>query len=105
MAKLAFLGMGVMGYPMAGHLSKAGHDVTVYNRTFAKAEKEDKQHMHDTAQIKAANSCIAVAEQFTHLRGSSEKYGPCPRCGGDDRFHCTDEWFSCSNDIYNRYAR
>ena len=39
MAKLAFLGMGVMGYPMAGHLSKAGHDVTVYNRTFAKAEK------------------------------------------------------------------
>ena len=39
MAKLAFLGLGVMGYPMAGHLAKAGHDVTVYNRTFAKAEK------------------------------------------------------------------
>ena len=35
--KLAFLGLGVMGYPMAGHLAKAGHDVTVYNRTAAKA--------------------------------------------------------------------
>ncbi|SMX36200.1 2-hydroxy-3-oxopropionate reductase [Maliponia aquimaris] len=39
MAKVAFLGLGVMGYPMAGHLAKAGHEVTVYNRTFAKAEK------------------------------------------------------------------
>ena len=39
MAKVAFLGLGVMGYPMAGYLVKAGHDVTVYNRTAAKAEK------------------------------------------------------------------
>jgi 3-hydroxyisobutyrate dehydrogenase len=39
MAKLAFLGLGVMGYPMAGHLAAAGHSVTVYNRTTAKAEK------------------------------------------------------------------
>ena len=39
MAKLAFLGLGVMGYPMAGHLSKGGHDVTVYNRSGAKAQK------------------------------------------------------------------
>ena len=38
MAKLAFLGLGVMGGPMAGHLAKAGHAVTVYNRTAAKAE-------------------------------------------------------------------
>ena len=38
MARLAFLGLGVMGYPMAGHLAKAGHEVTVYNRTAAKAE-------------------------------------------------------------------
>ena len=38
MAKLAFLGLGVMGHPMAGHLQKAGHDVTVYNRTAAKAD-------------------------------------------------------------------
>jgi 3-hydroxyisobutyrate dehydrogenase len=40
MAKVAFLGLGVMGYPMAGHLkTKGGHEVTVYNRTAAKAEK------------------------------------------------------------------
>ena len=38
MAKIAFLGLGVMGGPMAGHLVRAGHDVTVYNRTSAKAE-------------------------------------------------------------------
>ena len=45
MAKVAFLGLGVMGYPMAGHLkAKGGHDVTVYNRTAAKAEQWVKQH-------------------------------------------------------------
>src|SRR5215471_1414619 len=45
MAKVAFLGLGVMGYPMAGHLKvKGGHDVTVYNRTAAKAEKWVAQH-------------------------------------------------------------
>lgn len=38
MAKVAFLGLGVMGYPMAGHLVTAGHEVTTYNRTFAKAQ-------------------------------------------------------------------
>jgi 3-hydroxyisobutyrate dehydrogenase len=39
MAKVAFLGLGVMGYPMARHLTAKGHEVTVYNRTTAKAEK------------------------------------------------------------------
>jgi 3-hydroxyisobutyrate dehydrogenase len=39
MAKVAFLGLGVMGYPMARHLSSKGHEVTVYNRTTPKAEK------------------------------------------------------------------
>ena len=37
--KLAFIGLGVMGFPMAGHLAAAGHDVTVYNRTGAKARR------------------------------------------------------------------
>ena len=36
---VAFIGLGVMGYPMAGYISKAGHNVTVFNRTTAKAEK------------------------------------------------------------------
>ncbi len=44
MAKTAFIGLGVMGYPMAGHLKKKGHDVTVYNRTAAKAEKWAKEN-------------------------------------------------------------
>ena len=39
MAKVAFLGLGVMGYPMAGHLSQKGHEVNVYNRTISKSEK------------------------------------------------------------------
>ena len=44
MAKIAFLGLGVMGFPMAGHLAKAGHDVTVYNRSAAKAEAWTQKH-------------------------------------------------------------
>ncbi len=38
MAKVAFIGLGVMGFPMAGHLAKAGHQITVYNRTAEKAK-------------------------------------------------------------------
>ena len=44
MAKCAFLGLGVMGYPMAGHLAAAGHDVRVFNRTGAKAGSWVKEH-------------------------------------------------------------
>ena len=57
MAKLAFLGLGVMGYPMAGHLAKAGHDVTVYNRTSTKAEKWVAQH----GGVMAATPALAAA--------------------------------------------
>jgi 3-hydroxyisobutyrate dehydrogenase len=42
--KLAFLGLGVMGYPMAGHLAKAGHEVMVYNRTASKSEAWVKEY-------------------------------------------------------------
>ena len=44
MAKVAFIGLGVMGYPMAGHLKAAGHEVAVYNRTAAKAEAWVAEH-------------------------------------------------------------
>ncbi len=44
MAKIAFLGLGVMGFPMAGHLAAAGHEVTVYNRTTPKAEAWVAKH-------------------------------------------------------------
>jgi len=42
--KLSFIGLGIMGYPMAGHLQKANHDVCVYNRTSSKAENWAKEH-------------------------------------------------------------
>ena len=41
---VAFIGLGVMGYPMAGYISKGGHNVTVFNRTKSKAEKWIKEH-------------------------------------------------------------
>jgi 3-hydroxyisobutyrate dehydrogenase-like beta-hydroxyacid dehydrogenase len=43
-AKVAFLGLGVMGFPMAGHLKAKGYEVTVYNRTAAKAQEWVKKH-------------------------------------------------------------
>ena len=53
MAKIAFLGLGVMGYPMAGHLVSKGHEVTVYNRTFAKAEAWVAEHGGTAAKTPA----------------------------------------------------
>jgi len=52
--KLAFLGLGVMGYPMAGHLARAGHSVTVYNRTAAKAARWVEQYGGASAPTPAA---------------------------------------------------
>jgi 3-hydroxyisobutyrate dehydrogenase-like beta-hydroxyacid dehydrogenase len=63
MAKVAFLGLGVMGYPMAGHLSKkGGHDVTVYNRTAAKAQQWAKEYggKHAATPRDAAKDCDFV---------------------------------------------
>jgi 3-hydroxyisobutyrate dehydrogenase len=54
MTKVAFIGLGVMGYPMAGHLrNKGGHEVTVYNRTAERAEKWVAQHGGKTASTPA----------------------------------------------------
>jgi 3-hydroxyisobutyrate dehydrogenase-like beta-hydroxyacid dehydrogenase len=60
--KLAFLGLGVMGYPMAGHLAKAGHDVTVFNRTAAKAEAWAKEYkgQHRASPAEAADGADIV---------------------------------------------
>ena len=63
MAKVAFLGLGVMGYPMAGHLlKKGGHDVTVYNRTPAKAQQWTKEYGGKSAPTprEAARDCDFV---------------------------------------------
>jgi 3-hydroxyisobutyrate dehydrogenase-like beta-hydroxyacid dehydrogenase len=53
MSRVAFLGLGVMGGPMAGHLASAGHDVTVYNRTAAKALEWVAEHGHRAAPTAA----------------------------------------------------
>lgn len=60
--KLTFLGLGVMGYPMAGHLQKAGHDVCVYNRTTSKAQQWVQEHGGSYAQTpaQAAQNADAV---------------------------------------------
>jgi 3-hydroxyisobutyrate dehydrogenase-like beta-hydroxyacid dehydrogenase len=63
MAKVAFLGLGVMGYPMAGHLQKkGGHDVTVYNRTSAKAQQWAKEYggKHAATPREAGKDCDFV---------------------------------------------
>ena len=63
MAKVAFLGLGVMGYPMAGHLQKkGGHDLTVYNRTSAKAQQWAKEYggKHAPTPKEAARDCEFV---------------------------------------------
>ena len=54
MATIAFLGLGVMGYPMAGHLKAAGHEVTVYNRSVAKAEQWVAEHCGGQSDAMAA---------------------------------------------------
>ncbi|WP_057831560.1 NAD(P)-dependent oxidoreductase [Colwellia sp. TT2012] len=60
--KVAFIGLGVMGYPMAGHLQKAGFDVCVYNRTLAKAEQWQAEYGGRYAETpaKAAQNCEIV---------------------------------------------
>jgi 3-hydroxyisobutyrate dehydrogenase-like beta-hydroxyacid dehydrogenase len=63
MAKVAFLGLGVMGYPMAGHLlKKGGHDTTVYNRTPAKAQQWAREYggKHAPTPREAAKDCDFV---------------------------------------------
>jgi 3-hydroxyisobutyrate dehydrogenase len=62
MAKVAFLGLGVMGFPMAGHLAAKGHDVTVYNRTADKAKQWTEKHKGRAAASprEAASGCEMV---------------------------------------------
>ncbi|OAN71174.1 oxidoreductase [Sulfitobacter sp. EhC04] len=80
MTKLAFLGLGVMGAPMAGHLQKAGHDVTVYNRTAAKAE--DWVKTHGGAMAKTPRAAVKDAEVVMACVGNDDDLRSV--CLGDD---------------------
>jgi len=68
MARIAFIGLGVMGFPMAGHLARAGHAVTVTNRTFAKAKAWTAAHEGKCAKTpreavqNADFVCVCVGE-------------------------------------------
>lgn len=62
--KTAFIGLGNMGYPMAGHLVKAGHEVTVYNRTARKAEQWQQEH---GAQMAATPAAAAATADYVFL--------------------------------------
>ena len=57
--KIAFIGLGVMGYPMAGHLHKAGHQVQVYNRSPARAEAWAAEHGTDAAAVRPSPAAAA----------------------------------------------
>jgi len=57
--RVAFIGLGVMGYPMAGHLAQAGHQVTVYNRNTEKARRWSEQYGGSTADTPAAAAADA----------------------------------------------
>lgn len=64
MAKAAFIGLGVMGYPMARHLAQKGHEVTVFNRTSARAEKwtsENGGRMAETPRVASAGKEFVFA--------------------------------------------
>ena len=69
--KVSFIGLGVMGYPMAGYISKAGHNVTVYNRTKSKAEKWIKEYKGNLAETPkdAAKDCDFI---FTCVGNDSD---------------------------------
>lgn len=58
--KVAFLGLGVMGYPMAGHLALAGHSVTVFNRTASKAQAWCAEYGHTSGPHQAATPRLAA---------------------------------------------
>ncbi len=80
MAKLAFLGLGVMGAPMAGHLQKAGHDVTVYNRTASKAQ--DWADTHGGSAAKTPREAAQGADFVMSCVGNDDDLRSV--CVGDD---------------------
>ncbi|SFD74721.1 3-hydroxyisobutyrate dehydrogenase [Sulfitobacter brevis] len=80
MAKLAFLGLGVMGAPMAGHLQKAGHEVTVYNRTASKAQ--DWADTHSGSAAKTPREAAQGADFVMSCVGNDDDLRSV--CVGDD---------------------
>tara|TARA_A100001011_G_scaffold369712_1_gene425309 strand:+ start:35947 stop:36735 length:789 start_codon:yes stop_codon:yes gene_type:complete len=70
MSKVSFIGLGVMGYPMAGYIAKAGHDVIVYNRTKSKAEKWIKEFNGKLAET--PKECVSNSEFIFSCVGNDD---------------------------------
>ncbi|MGC8202399.1 NAD(P)-dependent oxidoreductase [Aliiroseovarius sp. PTFE2010] len=87
MAKVTFLGLGVMGYPMAGHLAAAGHQVTVYNRTASKAERWCAEHK-GTAAATPAKAAKGAQIVFACVGNDNDLRAVC--CGPDGAFSAMD---------------
>ena len=66
---VTFIGLGVMGYPMAGYISKAGHNVTVYNRTASKADKWLSEFTRVTKAEYSFKSCGWTQTTYLHVLG------------------------------------
>ena len=85
--KTAFIGLGVMGYPMAGHLAAAGHQVTVYNRTTEKAERWCAEHggrraatpLEAAAGAEMVFACVGADDDLRQIT-----------MGGEGAFHGMD---------------
>ncbi len=68
---ITFIGLGAMGYPMAGHLANKGYNVTVYNRTYAKAEQWKKQHKGQQAE-KTIPEAVKTADVILSCVGNDK---------------------------------
>jgi 3-hydroxyisobutyrate dehydrogenase-like beta-hydroxyacid dehydrogenase len=88
--RVAFLGLGVMGYPMAGHLARAGHHVTVYNRTAKKAEQWVEEYggrraatpREAAAEAQIVFSCVGNDDDLRGVMlGGDGAFGSLPRDG------------------------
>ncbi len=75
--KVAFIGLGVMGYPMAGHLKKGGYDVTVYNRNGEKAKQWVAEYGGKSAPTPAEAAAILIGRIATGSRARCRTW-----CGG-----------------------
>ena len=96
MAKIAFLGLGVMGYPMAGHLKAAGHDVTVYNRSVAKAESWVAEHCGghgggDSGAMAATPKDAAKGAEFVFACVGADDDVRAMTIGADGAFQAMDQ--------------
>ena len=90
MANVAFIGLGVMGYPMAGHLQRAGHQVTVYNRTAEKAARWVQEYGGRFADTPAS---AARGQDFVLLCvGNDTRQNEWSRNRDDCTDHCCNNW-------------